>query len=308
MSRRGAQDKKPWKLLSGIENQVEEQFIRRTLLGESILPYRVFRSFDAVIPVTETGEALDARAALDRGFDRLAGWMRKAESVWAKHAESGDMTLIGRWNYHGALGSQFPISSLRIVYAKGGTLPAACLVRDLSYIIDHMLYWMAPVNIAEGRFLTVLLNSETARKRASTYQARGQFGARHFDKVMFNLPIPRFDTKIKVHRDLAAVAEEAEKIAAAVTLPEGIKFRRARAMVRSALAHGGVSAKIEALVAKLLDGDRRSRRAASGREFFPAVAVEKFFSSNFFTEKRNPCYIFSVQRVELRLDEPPRRE
>jgi hypothetical protein len=114
MSRRGAQDKKPWKLLSGIENQVEQQFIRRTLLGESILPYRVFRSFDAVIPVTETGEALDARAALDRGFDRLAGWMRKAESVWAKHAESGDMTLIGRWNYHGALGSQFLVFANRL--------------------------------------------------------------------------------------------------------------------------------------------------------------------------------------------------
>jgi hypothetical protein len=27
---------------------------------------------------------------------------------------------------------------------------------------------------------------------------------------MFNLPIPRFDAKIKLHRDLAAAAEEAE--------------------------------------------------------------------------------------------------
>jgi hypothetical protein len=214
----------------------------------------VFRSFDAVIPVTENGEALDAKTALDRGFDRLAGWMRKAESVWARHAESGDMTLIGRWNYHGALATQFPISSLRIVYAKGGTLPAACLVRDQSYAIDHMLYWTAPGSIAEGRFLTVLLNSETARKRASTYQARGQFGARHFDKVMFNLPIPRFDAKNKLHRDLAAAAEEAEKIAAAVALPEGVKFQRARRLVRAALAEAGVSTRIDTFVARLLDG------------------------------------------------------
>ncbi len=83
-----------------IENQVEAQFIRPTLLGESILPYRVFRSFEAVIPVTEKGEVLDAKGALDRRVDHLAGWMRKAEAVWKKNAESGDMTLVERWNYH----------------------------------------------------------------------------------------------------------------------------------------------------------------------------------------------------------------
>ena len=44
---------------------------------------------------------------------------------------------------------------------------------------------------------------------------------------MFNLPIPRYDSKIKLHRDLAAAAEKAEAVAAAVALPEGVKFQRA---------------------------------------------------------------------------------
>ena len=206
------------------------------------------------VPLTPSGESLDAKAALDRGFDRLAGWMRKAESVWDKHAESGEMTLIGRWNYHGALGKQFPISSLRIVYAKGGTLPAACLVRGPSYAIDHKLYWFTPADLAEARYLSAVLHSETARFRAAAYQSRGQFGARDFDKVMFNLPIPRFDAKIALHCDLATAAEEAEKVAAAVSLPEGVKFQRARRMVRDALASARVSARTDALVAKLLDG------------------------------------------------------
>jgi hypothetical protein len=107
--------------------------------------------------------------------------------------------------------------------------------------------------LTEGRYLSAVLNSETARERAAAYQSRGQWGARDFDKVMFNLPIPRFDAKIKLHRDLAAVAERAEAIAAAVVLPEGIKFQRARRMARDALAEAGVSAIIDALVAKLLD-------------------------------------------------------
>jgi hypothetical protein len=86
------------------------------------------------------------------------------------------------------------------------------------------------------------------------YQSRGQWGARHFDKVVFNLPIPRYDAKIKLHRDLAAAAERAEAIAAAVALPEGVKFRRARSLVRAALKEACLADAIDALVARLLDG------------------------------------------------------
>jgi hypothetical protein len=254
VSRRNAQEKQPWKSLPAVENQVEAEFLRPTLLGESILPYRIFQPFEAVIPVTNAGEVIDARAALDRGFDRLAGWMRKAEAAWDGHAESGDMTLIGRWNYHNELGAQFPVPALRIVYAASGTNPAACVVPDRHAVVEHKLYWSAPANLDEARYLVAILNSETARFRAASYQSRGRWGARDFDKVAFNLPIARFDPKIKLHRDLTAVAEEAEKIAAAVGLPQGVKFQRAWKMVRDALADDGVSVRIDALVARLLDG------------------------------------------------------
>ena len=254
VSRRNSQEKRPWKGLPAIENQVEAQFIRPALLGESILPYRVFQPFEAVIPIAENGDVFDAKGALDRRFDRLAEWMRKAEAVWKTNAESGDMTLVERWNYHNELGAQFPLARLRVLYAKAGTQPAACLIQDSHAIIDHKLYWSAPANLNEARYLAAVLNSEMARSRAAAYQSRGQFGARDFDKVMFNLPIPRFDPKSKLHRDLAADAEKAETIAAAVALPEGVKFQRARRMVRDALGEAGLSERIDALVARLLDG------------------------------------------------------
>jgi hypothetical protein len=164
------------------------------------------------------------------------------------------MTLVGRWNYHNELGAQFPINPLRVVYAKAGSQPAACLLCDGRGVIDHMLYWMAPASEAEARFLIGILNSETARGRAEQYQARGQFGARHFDKVIFNLPIPRFDAREKLHLTLAEAAAQAEKVAAAVELPEGVKFQRARGLVRAALAEAGVSQRIDGLVTKLIDG------------------------------------------------------
>jgi len=163
------------------------------------------------------------------------------------------MTLVKRWNYHNELGAQFPIAPLRVVYAKAGTQPAACLLRCARGVVDHNRYWMAPCDEAEGRYLTAVLNSETARARAAKYQSRGQWGARHFDKVMFNLAIPRFDAEEKLHGALAAAAVRAKEVAAAVELPEGVHFQRARRLVRAALAEVGVSEEIDGLVAALLD-------------------------------------------------------
>ena len=71
---------------------------------------------------------------------------------------------------------------------------------------------------------------------------------------MSTLPIPLFDDKVTLHHDLAAAAEEGEKLAALVEMPDGVKFQRARRLVREALADAGISQKIDKLVARLLDG------------------------------------------------------
>jgi hypothetical protein len=179
--------------------------------------------------------------------------MRKAEAVW-NDSKSSPLSWLGQLDYYGKLSAQFPIAALRVVYAKAGTLPAACVLRDQRGVIDHMLYWMAPASEAEAHYLTAILNSETARARVEQYQSRGQWGARHFDKVVFNLPIPRFDPQDRRHLALAAAAAEAEEIAARVELPEGVKFQRARALIRAALAEAKVAPRIDALVADLLGG------------------------------------------------------
>jgi len=254
VSRRNNQEKKPWKDLPGIENKVEAEFLRPVLLGESILPYRVFQTLEAVVPVTDKGEVLDAEGAANRGFDGLHGWMKKAEKIWKANAENSAMTLVGRWNYHNELGAQFPLAPLRVVYSKAGTNPAACVLRGGLAVIENTLYWSAVPTEEESHYLTAILNSETTRSRGETYQARGQFGARHFDKVMFNLPIPRFDAAKPLHNEIAEAAREAESIAASVDLPENIKFQRARGLVRTALKDAGIAQRIDELVARLLDG------------------------------------------------------
>jgi hypothetical protein len=251
-SRRSKQEKKPWRNAEGIENRVETEFLWPVLLGESIAPYRIVRTFEAVIPVTEEGTPLNAEAAANRGFTDLHNWLTKAEQIWGQYNRS-NRTLIEQLNYINQLSSQFPTPPLRVVYSKAGIQPASCLLRDTRVVVDHKLYWLAPTSEAEGRYLTAILNSETVRARTEQYQARGQFGARDFDKAMFNLSIPRFDAGTAIHVAIADFAAEAEKLAATVELPEGIKFQRARTLIRTMLTEANVAQNIDRLVAELLD-------------------------------------------------------
>jgi hypothetical protein len=113
---------------------------------------------------------------------------------------------------------------------------------------------MTPASEDEAYFLTAVLNAEEARRRVvAALQARGLFGARHFDKVMFTLPIPRFSGASALHADLAAAGREAEALAAEVAIPPATPFARARRLVRDHLRANGLSERIDALVARLLD-------------------------------------------------------
>lgn len=242
---------KPWNAVARIEQRVEAAFLYPVLLGESILPYRMFQHFEGVVPITDKGRVLDAAAAANRGYPGLHAWMSRAESLWNKMGTEKE-TFAKQLNHHGKLESQFPILGTRLVYSKAGKLPAACIVSDRS-LIDHKLYWASFTDEGEAHYLEALLNSETVRARIARLQSHGQWGARDFDKVMFTLPIPRFDPKAKLHRSLASAARAAEKAAAAVVLPENVKFQRARRLVRDALTEAGIAPRIDALVAQLLD-------------------------------------------------------
>lgn len=87
-------------------------------------------------------------------------------------------------------------------------------------------------------------------------QSVGQFGRRDFDKYVFAIPFPTFDPVHDLHLEIALAASEAEQVAAAVPLPEGSSFHKARRLVRAALDESGVGGNIERLIARLLDSAR----------------------------------------------------
>ncbi len=162
------------------------------------------------------------------------------------------ISVIQQFDYYGKMTAQFPLSPLRVVYAASGTIPAACILRESPTVIEHKLYWSSVEEEREALYLVAILHSETARSHTAQLQSSGQWGARDFDKVIFTLPIPRFDRTNSLHNELAALGREAEKIASTVSPPPNAKFQRARKSVRDALKEQGVAARIEALVEQLL--------------------------------------------------------
>ena len=181
----------------------------------------------------------------------LAQWLQKTESIWNENGRNR-RSFLEQYDYFGQLSAQFPIAPIRVVYTKAGTNLAASVVWDEMVIIDQSLYWSNTDSIEEARYLCCILNTEVLRAAVEQYQAQGQWGARHFDKYVFNLPIPKFDEDNSLHQEIADAAKTAEDIAHIVPEKKGEYFTRTRRRVRDALAENGIAEELELLVGKLL--------------------------------------------------------
>ena len=148
------------------------------------------------------------QAARARGYACLASWLRQVEALWEVHKPRA-MSHKEHLDYHRELSAQFPLAPIRIVYTASGTNLAAAIMQIEEAIIEHKLYWAATATLREVHYLCGLPNSEALRVRVSEFQSQGQWGARDFDKYVFNLPISRFDEEIELHRNVAAASEVA---------------------------------------------------------------------------------------------------
>jgi SAM-dependent methyltransferase len=256
-SREGKQDKTPWKNVSPLKRPVEKQFLRPLYLGESVAPFRLLEPAEAVIPWDSPLGLVDAAMARRRGYTNLARWMGQAEDIWETHRKSG-MSLLERLDFQHELASQLPPARARVVYAASGTIPAAALLEDLVAIVEHALYWAEVGNNYEGRYLTAFLNSEALRVKVAPFQAKGQWGARHFDKLPLQF-IPKFDPDDDQHRKLVELAVGAEDIAQQVQLPDNVGFVKARQMIRAALREAGTTIRIDSVVSDILQQAQTGR-------------------------------------------------
>jgi len=253
--RAGKQDKAPWRGVEPPRGPVEKGFLHPVLLGESLAPFRVLSTSLAVLPVSGRS-VLSASEAFAQGFPRLGAWLADVEQKWAEHASQGTdgqpkMRLDERLDHQRGLSRQFPPAALRVVYAASGTSFAAVTLSDAA-VVEHAAYWAPARSPEEARYLTAVLNADALRRRIAAKQPKGQGGARHFDNLIWELAIPEYDSREALHGELAALAAEAEALAAAVPLAEGAYFTAHRKAIRDALEAAGLAARLDALVTALV--------------------------------------------------------
>ena len=191
-------------------------------------------------------------------------WQTVSE-IWDAHkSPANKLALSNQLNFFGHLVSQRNWQAnpgsrpIRIVYASAGQ-PTAALLSDDRAIVDSKLYWVRCRDHQEAYYLLAIINSDVLYEAVKPFMPKGQFGARDLQKHLWKLPIPQFDAKKALHRDIAKAGEAAARGAAA----ELVKIRRdrgddvsvtiVRRELRKWLAASSEGKAVEKAVGRLLD-------------------------------------------------------
>ncbi len=252
----GSLDKRPWTEVDPPEGPVERAFVRQVALGESVAPYRLLDLATGVVPM-RNGAILTSASADAHGHRALAAWLRDAEAKWNEHSNKAAdglprVSLSQSLNHLQKLSMQAGRAPLRILYTKAGTRLSACWLADEDVVVDHMAYWSVANSIEEAAYVTAVVNTSVVLDRVRSLQPVGQRDPRHFDNLVWTLPIPEFDANEAVHADLAAAALHAAEVASRVEWPDDAHFTTKRRLIRHALEADGVAQTIERLVDALL--------------------------------------------------------
>ena len=275
--RRGSQDHAPWRdldLTSITGQTVESRHLFNVHLGETIAPYIALKPLKALLPLKQGDATIPAEADGPGGI-RLGGLERRMRDRWqtvsafweGNKAPANQLHLLGQLDYLHKLSSQLEwqrdpeIRPVRIAYAGSG-MPTAALVSDEEVLIDYTLFWVACKDMEEANYLLAIINSEALYEGVQPLMPKGQFGARHVQKHLWQLPIPEFDPSQELHATIseagATAAAAAENKLAELREDRGdrLTVTIVRRELRKWLRTSTEGRNVEAAVTRLLAGEQ----------------------------------------------------
>lgn len=249
VSSRSANEKAPWKDLDDVHGVIESEFVRPLVSGETLLPFRLLPSQKAVLPCSAK-ELFTSDEQLDL-YPGLAAWWRQANRIWMRHRSSERLTLVERLDYQSTLRKQLPIPVLRVVYNASGMHLCASALTDRRAVVAKSLYWATVSTRDEADYLCSVLNSPATTEFARPFMSYGK-DERHFDKHIWQLPIPKYDANNKIHAKLVSLGKKAEALSAAFTVDVDLHFAATRRHIREQLEQTDTGAEINELVYEML--------------------------------------------------------
>ncbi|MCX6259075.1 MAG: N-6 DNA methylase [Bacteroidia bacterium] len=215
--------KAPWKGLK-YSGRIESNFIFRTALSKSILPFALYRPQLVVLPITVENKGNikeiklhSARELLEDGYRYASRWFQNAENFWNIHRTEKNKKISSEnyLNWRNKLTEQNINAPYIVLYNSSAKDANATVVKrqdfDLELIVESVTYVFYTNNLKEANYLTAILNSITPNLMMKDFQARGLFGARHVHKKILDIYFPRFDGDNEIHIQLAELGRKAHE-------------------------------------------------------------------------------------------------
>ncbi len=257
--------KEPWKV--EVEGRVEEEFLFGTALAEDLLPFAVRQLRLLVLPVAAREGRfvmLCHEEILAEGAVGASDWVDNAGNIWNEKKKKDQPSLNEYLNYDQKITGQNPQAKFVVLYNKSGTNLVAIYItpqehRQIGelklqgFVADHVTYRYYADSEEHALYLVGVLNSAIVNDAIKPYQSQGLQGERDIHRRPFEVcPIPLFDPKRRLHRQIAEVAREGRVKILKWRSKIGGRAAQARQAARRVLQ--AELDQLDTLVAELLNG------------------------------------------------------
>ena len=263
-----------------MEGVVPVAWIHRAVIATELSVFRA-ETVPVVLPV-DSGGGPDVK-----GMESSEYW-RKASATWSQYRGGGastPKTLWSRLDHYKRVSAQVGPSAWqrsKVVCNSAGEYLRAARVPART-IADNSLYFLLVETPEEAAYLTALLNSCSLQDiQRSLRESDRQCSARFWRAA----PIPRFDSRSRVHIRLADACREAEVLIDSVVSHHGDSWCewgqvKRSTLARDALVRAGTQETIDRLaevaIARYRPTDYR-RTGVSGQEVLTPPPVESLGS------------------------------
>ena len=250
--------KAPWNSVEPRTIEIPKHWLIDLFSSSTVPSFAARSTRKAIIPIHGDGKLLNESNITEEGWLLL-------NDLYTAHAGAGKNTpptLMQQIANRGKLTAQLPLlqGTRRnlVLCPKSGDIMRAARTHVGNGVADDTLYWYQAPTSAEAAYLTVLLNTNCLQHAFTSSKESGRdFHLHPWRKV----PIPRYDNTVGLHREIAALCTQAEKVAAAAlkAVQSNHQPRMSKA-VRNALASDGIATAMDDCTRQLLP-DQATERA-----------------------------------------------